>query len=685
MVNNKISPDQLYLKSREQLLQYEDARMNSLIQGMANYYTTRNDQSIWGNFLRALAQEIGKLDYYYSYDIVNKNPSYLTPPDIRRRWNDPLYISSNWPSKTQFDTDFKTMLIELISAYREGSTAKGIQDVIHAYTGINIQVQELYKEIGNGVYDQSDRNAIKVSVSVGNNSLSEIATLTQLQQIVESLYGAIDLAKPAHVGLEFTTIFGEDEDIDCFISPAYVTQQQYITLTPTQQSLYSLTGYVLVNPPVFWQASTPTSNPFNLYTFLRDTNGNLQMVTTAGKPGTVEPVWNTASDGETVDSISSPPIANPITWTNISPAVTNLVVNAASLSPAIPTTVTVTFAPKYAPTFTILQQVKLIGLTDPNFTFLNGVQLSVLTSTSTTFTAALGFTHAPTASVAQLAGTVGYLPSASINLLTYSDLPSVLQPLYQQQYTNTNCSSSGIEDTLRIFIRLVEEPPETPMLIQAPVLDPTNPTTTVTAWGEVLSPALSVHDWGLLPTITFNVIKTVADGINATYTFDNLAGGLTVVPPNLDLHEGMRVTIVGCTNGLTGSSLQSPFNTTGKIQNVTSTTFQIPLAQTIALATETGSGTVTPTLQSAYALQGGQYVLLQDASLPPLSDPTLNPPTRWIAVIGVDKATNTPLNPYPSGEVANWDITHPAGLVAPRLSQTWEISGGDEYFIYGLS
>src|SRR5258708_1722417 len=128
MANKNLPPDFLYLKSREDLLPFEDARFNSLIQAVANYYTTRNDQSTWGNFLRALAQELGQLDYGYAYDIVNKNPTFLTPPDIRRRWADPLYVSSNWPSPTQFDTDFKLMLIELIAAYHMGSTVTGIQD-----------------------------------------------------------------------------------------------------------------------------------------------------------------------------------------------------------------------------------------------------------------------------------------------------------------------------------------------------------------------------------------------------------------------------------------------------------------------------------------------------------------------------------------------------------------------------
>src|SRR5208337_2227132 len=145
MAPNNQNPDELYQRSREDLLLYEDHRLNSLIQAVANFYITRNDQSTWGNFLRALAIELARLEYAYAYDIVGKQPQFLTPPDIRRRWNDPLYVSSNWPSKTQFDTDFKTMLVDLLIAYREGSTPKSIRDVIFAYTGKNIVVEELYK------------------------------------------------------------------------------------------------------------------------------------------------------------------------------------------------------------------------------------------------------------------------------------------------------------------------------------------------------------------------------------------------------------------------------------------------------------------------------------------------------------------------------------------------------------
>src|SRR6266498_274127 len=123
-----INPDVLYLRSREDLLQYEDSRLNSLINGLANYYTTRNDQSLWGAILRSVAMELARLEYAYAYDLVNKQPQFLTPSDIKRRWADPLFLSRNYPSATQFDLDFRTMLVDLINAYKEGATTQSIHD-----------------------------------------------------------------------------------------------------------------------------------------------------------------------------------------------------------------------------------------------------------------------------------------------------------------------------------------------------------------------------------------------------------------------------------------------------------------------------------------------------------------------------------------------------------------------------
>jgi len=227
------SPDLLYQQSRESLLLLEDTRLFFLLQAVANYYSPRNDQPLRGTLLRAVAQEMARLDYDYQYGIASQEPQYLTPPDIKRRFAAPLYVSRLYPYPAQFDkgdftgpynaltnpVGYRDMLVDLIRAFQLGATTTSIADVIYAYTGLTITVEELYKQIGQGVYDQSDRNAIKVSVNVGgNNPLVNIQTLPQLQEIVQSLYGAIDLAKPAHVGLEFTTVFSEHENISLQIT-----------------------------------------------------------------------------------------------------------------------------------------------------------------------------------------------------------------------------------------------------------------------------------------------------------------------------------------------------------------------------------------------------------------------------------------------------------------------------------
>jgi hypothetical protein len=477
------NPDLLYVRSRVDLLKYEDARFNALIQGVADFYSTRNDQSIWGNFLRALAIELSKLDYDYSYDLVNKDPSLLTPPDIRRRWASPLFISSNWPSTHQFDFPYKQMLVELLTAYRMGTTVAAIRGVIFAYTGININVVELYKEIGNGIFDQSDRNAISVSVQVGgigSNPLNTVTSLSQLQIIIQSLYNAIALAKPAHVGLEFTTIFGEAEDLDCILSPQIVSQQQFFLLPPAEQQFYEFTGYTQQNPAVFWRANTA----FPLGNLQRDSNGNFQIVTSIGAfpnvsgPGPAHPAWGTQSTNVTSD--------NDLTWTNISPNVssTQITGNVLTVHLSLPVPLNVGTT------------VKLINLT--NATFLNNTPSQivplVVTSVATSglsFTA--NFTHADYALLTEPTGTATFPLPANITTVQFNLLNPTWKALYQQQYTNYCCANGtcaqtpqGMTDTLRIFVKQSETGPLGQMLIQAPVLDPKNPKTTIAAYGRLL-------------------------------------------------------------------------------------------------------------------------------------------------------------------------------------------------------
>jgi hypothetical protein len=604
------NPDLLYLKSREALLQYEDARLNSLLQAVANFYTTSNDQSIWGNFLRALAIELSKLDYDYSYDLVNKDPNLLTPADIRRRWAAPLYLTGNWPSQGQFDLAFKAMLVELITAYGQGTTVDAIQEVIFAYTGINIVVEQLYQQIGNGVYDQSDRNSIKVSVAVGgagSNPLTTITTLAQLQVVVNSLYTAIALATPAHVGIEFTTVFGEAEDLECMISPSLLTQQQYAVEDTVTQGFYGLTGWVPINPGLTgWVPINPALfysligwvpiNPALFWikntvyvpgSLILDYNKNFQLATSVvglgeSGPGPAAPAWSTVSEHATAD--------NQITWTNISPAVasTSLSANVVTVNLSFPVPLV------------IGSVVTLYNLGAS--AFLNGQALAVASISGSTFTA--NFVHPIYPTTPEATGTATFALPTPINNIQYQALTPQWQSLYQQQYKNTNCTSAGIGDTLRIFVQQVERPPLNDMLVVAPVLSPTNANTSIAAWGDTLNRQVTPAQWATMPRIFVNIASAYADGKNATYmyvpTSDPVTGNIQF------LHEGELVTVNAFNSG---PSLG--FNVTAKIRNVINTVAQITATavQTNVLTVTTVSNTlVTGSLVNIAGLSASAFL-----------------------------------------------------------------------------
>lgn len=840
--------DQIYLRSREDLLQYEDSRFQSLINAMANFYVTRNDQSVWGSFLRAVAMELARLEYMYSYDVVAKNPSFLTPPDIKRQYADPLFVTGTFQQATQFDAgDFGTnfgqwvtntgvifraaitdsnnnieicattgttgatepqwtlspsvscisssvaaavggnttyagyfafgvdnalvgkatvvsgftksdnngvftvvastltsltlnnpsgvaetnignittgvtiddevvwvnagsapaalaypvgyrdMLVDLLNAYQLGATPTSIQDVIYAYTGKNIIVEELYKLIvPGGFYDQSDRNAVKVSVNVGGTDpLTDIESLAELQQITNSLSGAIDLAKPAHVGLEFTTVFGADENIDCFISPRYLTQYQLDTLTESGQAYYVLIAYVLTQPIITgWTAETAITAGETI----QDSNGNIQLAITSGITSIVEPTWNPAVQGITYDdAVTSPPSSPPT-------------------SPPSP---------------------------------------------------AVGWVNVGT---------------RRITISAYAALSTTQQAVYQGYYQNLNCTGSGIDDTLQIIIQQVEEPPFDPMLYQAPIFNVANPTTTLAAYGRhVLSP-LSPTLWTTLTTITqvWNSGITYNEGDLvriAAYPQANSWQMYRALEMNLDedpttapeywellsspsayqayyLSKGQYVLGIqqwsSTTAFYTGQFMidnngnleieTAASSVSPPVQPVTAPIATIDTTQqhevvisgnslTIKVVSTAGMGLQTADTQnpSLLSLLGFTYATFLNGLTLPVTGftPTtitmsythddydsggqaevngkaqtgfntttngltydgsaiwqnlglnyLNTPSKWILVVDSNNAV--------TGEVANWSIKYPMGLLAPRQDLVWEIGGNDTFSSYEM-
>ena len=95
----------------------------------------------------------------------------------------------------------------------------------------------------------------------GSNPLTEVQSLQQLQEIVQSLYGAIDLAKPAHVGLEFTTVFAEAEQLTLNIVDTWRLIILEIENPPLNPMLYVAPIFNVKNPKTTlssWGTYLPT-------------------------------------------------------------------------------------------------------------------------------------------------------------------------------------------------------------------------------------------------------------------------------------------------------------------------------------------------------------------------------------------------------------------------------------------
>lgn len=220
-----MNPDKAYTKSRAELKSFEDREFSRLMSNVPNFYLSNSDQTIWGKLLRDVGYELARLEYMHSYDILGKTPGLLTPADIRRYYSGPLFINRNYPLTLQYDTEYKSMVENLIAAFQQGATLSCIEGIIYAYTGEAITVEEKWKRIKSGVYDQSDRNTLRLTVKVAGLDSSKIqiddasmVNVHHLKNVTDDLYGAIDLAKPAHIGIDLTTVFGLDEPIGDYIT-----------------------------------------------------------------------------------------------------------------------------------------------------------------------------------------------------------------------------------------------------------------------------------------------------------------------------------------------------------------------------------------------------------------------------------------------------------------------------------
>lgn len=204
--------DVVYSRTEIELEDFERAAFQSLRNAVPDYYTDGRDDTLRGRILRSAARLMAKGDFQTQYLLAGTDPSYLTPADLLRQFGALLKLNRNYPGTTQYDLDFKDMVLKLLKAYRLGSTTESIRLVLEAYTGTNFTLEELFTSS-----DISDHNAIRVGLGVGDGTKGitreVVQNIVKVQDVVKDLYTAIDLAKPAHIGINLTTVLRDDAEL----------------------------------------------------------------------------------------------------------------------------------------------------------------------------------------------------------------------------------------------------------------------------------------------------------------------------------------------------------------------------------------------------------------------------------------------------------------------------------------
>lgn len=267
-----LQADASYAKSPVELELFEKAAFAALRSFVPNYYRDGREDTLWGLHLRGIASQAARLDFKSHYNVHGTDPALLNPADLMRRFAGPLFLNRNYPGTTQYDLELKAMILKLLEAYRMGAKTEAIQKVIEAFTGESYAVEELFKSIGT-YYDVSDRHAIRIGVRVAQAQAGITANVAndvaRVRDLVVDLYEAIDLCKPAHVGINLTTVMGLDEDIAARVA-AITDELRIIMLLEEQEP-----GEPMLHQAPFLDGSTPNTGLgpaiLNLtYQWLRD-------------------------------------------------------------------------------------------------------------------------------------------------------------------------------------------------------------------------------------------------------------------------------------------------------------------------------------------------------------------------------------------------------------------------------
>jgi hypothetical protein len=486
-----------------------------------------------------------------------------------------------------------------------------------------------------------------------------------LQQITNSLYGAIDLAKPAHVGLEFTTVFGADENVDCFISPRYLTAYQLATIPNSQQSYYSLIAYVLTESSILgWKPQTL----YAVGDIIQDTNGNIQMVTTGGVSGVSAPSWSTTVQGVTQDNHASPPAL--VVWINIgTPQITitaynalptgqqpnyqayyqNLLCVGSGIDDILRIIIQQVEEPPFDP---MLYQAPIFDVANPTTTLASfgrrmlaplsqatWLSLTTLTpawNSGTTYSKGAlirGRAYPATGSwvlYRALKKSTGQDPLTATAYWTALPSPSVYQAYYP--------SANG-----QYVLGIREWAPSVPFYSGQLLID-NNGNLQIATTPGTSSPVITMDTNQQNEVVVSNNVLTLK-------VTDTSAMGLVA---NTSLVTMLGFTFADFLNGQTLG-----------VTSFTSNTITMPFVHDDYTSTSFAEGSATVRVgfsQTATTATHDGTVVWHYLGANIYTDPA-----KWIQVVG---NTNNP-----TFEVSNWDVNHPMGLLAPRLDNVWEIAG----------
>ena len=236
----------------------------------------------------------------------------------------------------------------------------------------------------------------------------------------------------------------------------------------------------------------------------------------------------------------------------------------------------------------------------------------------------------------------------------------------------------NIVDTWRLIILEIEAPPLNPMLYVAPIFNVKNPKTTLSSWGTYLPTPISQAAWLAL--------QNVPPQWSGSTTYNR--GTLVTSPFNgwqqyraIKKSTGQNPTV----SPTYWTPLQSPATWQGYYFNPVTAMYTLGIAQyapnTVYYAGQfvidyngnlqiAGNGGTSGVSVTFNPTTGGET---DDNGI--VWKNYLTDPSRWIQIL--DKNQN------PTGEISNWTIAMPMGLVAPRENLAWEVKS-DTFNSYNL-